>query len=64
MKLSDEDIVQAQSTIVISGAAPAYELAIKATKKHGRVIAVGVPSKPLSFNRKSPSIPFSLSEMK
>jgi len=50
MKLSDGDIVQAQSTVVISGAAPAYELAIKATKKHGRVIAVGVPSKPLSFN--------------
>jgi len=50
LNLKDEDIVQAQTSIVISGAAPAYALGVKATKTHGRVIAVGVPHGPLSFN--------------
>lgn len=50
MKLADSDIVKTQTTVVISGAAPAYALGVKATKKHGRVIAVGVPHGPLTFD--------------
>jgi len=50
LNLKDEDIVQAQTSIVISGAAPAYALGVKATKNHGRVIAVGLPHAPLPFN--------------
>ncbi|KAF2814002.1 alcohol dehydrogenase [Mytilinidion resinicola] len=50
LTLKDEDIVKTQTTIVISGAAPAYALAVKTTKNHGRIIAVGVPHAPLTFN--------------
>jgi threonine dehydrogenase-like Zn-dependent dehydrogenase len=45
--------VKAPSTIVISGAVQAYELAFKATAQGGRVIAVGVPHTPVPVNSKS-----------
>lgn len=35
---------QAQSTIVVSGAARAYAFAFQVTQDHGRVIAIGVPA--------------------
>lgn len=47
LTINDEEIVTAASTIVISGAVQAYELAFKATAKSGRVIAVGVPHSPV-----------------
>ncbi|KAM3085324.1 hypothetical protein ACMFMG_002408 [Clarireedia jacksonii] len=41
--LAISDIPQAAATIVASGAAPAYELAFRATQNHGHIIAIGVP---------------------
>lgn len=43
MLIDDMEIEQLRSTVVVSGAAPAYELAFKATQIHGRIIAIGVP---------------------
>lgn len=42
--------LKAQSTIVISGAGPAYASALKATKSHGRIICVGVPPKDIAIS--------------
>jgi hypothetical protein len=52
MTIKDEDIVQSRSTIVISGAKQAYDLAFNTTKFHGRVIAVGVPHGPVPIDSK------------
>lgn len=41
---------KSKATIVISGAEPAYALAQKLTDFHGRLIAVGVPSKPIKVD--------------
>jgi D-arabinose 1-dehydrogenase-like Zn-dependent alcohol dehydrogenase len=43
LTIKDEDIVKSRSTIVISGAKQAFDLAFKTTQFHGRVIAVGYP---------------------
>lgn len=48
--LVDADITQADATIVASGAAPAYELAFKGTRNHGRIIAIGVPRGDIPVN--------------
>jgi D-arabinose 1-dehydrogenase-like Zn-dependent alcohol dehydrogenase len=60
LTIKDHDIVKSRSTIVISGAKQAFDLAFKTTQFHGRVIAVGYPyapvlidGKPLHFRRKS-----------
>lgn len=45
-----EESERAPSTIVISGAQAAYDLGFKITKPRGRVIAIGVPSRPLSVD--------------
>jgi propanol-preferring alcohol dehydrogenase len=45
-----ENCVQAPSTIVVSSAQAAYDLAIKITQPRGQVIAIGVPAKPLSLD--------------
>ncbi|KAF1812766.1 alcohol dehydrogenase [Eremomyces bilateralis CBS 781.70] len=37
-------------TVVVSGAAPAYDLAFKITAKHGKVIAIGAPNGPVAVN--------------
>jgi len=50
LTVKDEEIVQSASTIVISGAPQAYELAFKTTAKRGKVIAVGVPHGPVPVN--------------
>jgi propanol-preferring alcohol dehydrogenase len=52
MTIKDQDIVQSRSTIVISGAKQAYDLAFNTTKFHGRVIAVGVPHGPVPIDSK------------
>jgi propanol-preferring alcohol dehydrogenase len=48
--LVDSDITQVSATIVASGAAAAYDLAFRATKNHGRIIAIGVPRGDISVN--------------
>lgn len=50
MNVEGADIQQCPATIVASGAAPAYDLAFKATSTHGRVIAIGVPRGDISVN--------------
>lgn len=45
-----ENCAQAPSTIVVSGAQAAYDLATKITQPRGQVIAIGVPAKPLSLD--------------
>jgi D-arabinose 1-dehydrogenase-like Zn-dependent alcohol dehydrogenase len=44
---------RAKSTLVVSAAAPAYDTAIEVTARRGKVIAIGVPAEPVSFNCKS-----------
>jgi propanol-preferring alcohol dehydrogenase len=48
--LADADIQQVDATIVASGAAPAYDLAFKGTRNHGRIIAIGVPRGDIPVN--------------
>ncbi|KAG9526029.1 hypothetical protein KCU93_g5620, partial [Aureobasidium melanogenum] len=45
-----DDAFQTASTIVVSGAGPAYDLAFKLTKRRGKVIAIGVPNAPISID--------------
>jgi threonine dehydrogenase-like Zn-dependent dehydrogenase len=37
-------------TVVVSGAAAAYDLAFKITATHGKIIAIGVPHNSISVN--------------
>lgn len=48
--ISPTDITPLAATIVASGAAPAYDLAFKATQNHGRIIAIGVPRGDISVS--------------
>ena len=48
-----DDAFQTASTIVVSGAGPAYDLAFKLTKRRGKVIAIGVPNAPISIDCKT-----------
>jgi propanol-preferring alcohol dehydrogenase len=45
-----EKCAQSPSTIVVSGAQAAYDLGINLTRRRGRVIAIGVPPKPISLD--------------
>ena len=56
LTIKDEDIVKSRSTIVISGAKQAFDLAFKTTQFHGRVIAVGYPYAPVPVDGKSTHI--------
>lgn len=47
------DALQTDSTIVVSGAGPAYNMAFKLTKRRGKVIAIGVPNAPISIDCKT-----------
>ena len=53
LTIKDEEIVKSRSTIVISGAKQAFDLAFKTTQFHGRVIAVGYPYAPVPVDGKS-----------
>ncbi len=48
--LHAEKCDKAPSTIVVSGAQAAYDLAFRITQTRGRVIAIGVPVKPISVD--------------
>lgn len=43
LTIQDADIEKLPSTVVVSGVAAAYSLALKATQMHGQVVAIGVP---------------------
>lgn len=54
LELGDTEVSKTYSTIVISGAAQAYDLAFRATIPHGTVFAVGVPPHPIPLNSEIP----------